>query len=70
MDAYDVLLDLEDPLCRLYDGVNAVYAFCLAMEHSNHELAGGLWAVWQYLYQQSETVRRQYDAGLKQCKAS
>ena len=70
MDAYDVLLELEDPLRRLCDGVNAVYAFYLAMEYGRHELTGGLWAVWQYLHQQSETVRQQYDAGLEQLRAS
>ena len=55
------LLELDEDVERLSRGVNAVWAVCEAIQHSQSDYAKGLWAVWEYLDEADEAVRRQLD---------
>lgn len=61
MELRCALLELDEDVERLSRGVNAVWAVCKAIQHSQSDYAKGLWAVWEYLDEADEAVRRQLD---------
>lgn len=59
------LYDLEEAIGHLSDGVNAVEVMVMGLEQVQDAHAGGFYAVWRYLDEANQEVRKRLDACLK-----
>ena len=62
------LLDLDEAVDRLSRGVNAVGGMCAAVDTDQNYYAQGLYAVWEYLREADDGVRRRLDLCLERMK--
>lgn len=59
------LYDLEEAIQHFSDGLDAIKIMILGLEQVQDAHAGGFYAVWRYLDETNQEVRRQLDACLK-----
>ena len=62
------LLELDEAVCRLSWGVNAVGAVSQAILCVGHAYADGLHAVWEYLYDALDSLRSNLDLLMEQSR--
>lgn len=56
------LYDLEEAIQHLSDGLDAVEVMVMGLEQVQDAHAGGFYAVWRYLDEANQEVRRRLDA--------
>ena len=69
MDLHKVLLDMEDPMNRLRDGICALWVMSSAVDQEDGELAKGMHALWDYMDQMYDKLHTQFCAGVELCQA-
>lgn len=58
------LYDLEEAIQHLSDGLDAIEIMVMGLEQMQDDHAGGLYAIWRYLDETNQEVRRQLNACL------
>ena len=67
------LYDLEEAIQHLSDGLDAIEIMVMGLEQEKAAHAGGFYAVWRYLNEANQEVRRQLDICIHQgptCQSS
>lgn len=59
------LYDLEEAVQHLSDGLDAIEVMVMGLEQMQAAHAGGFYAVWRYLDEADQEVRKRLDACLK-----
>lgn len=60
------LYDLEEAIQHLSDGLDAIEVMVMGLEQEKDAHAGGFYAVWRYLNEAHQEVRRQLDVCINQ----
>ena len=58
MELQSSLMDLEDAVGRVSDGLNAVRAMVMGMDEADNPYSGGFYAIWLYLDEANRQVQK------------
>ncbi|WP_251316945.1 hypothetical protein [Flintibacter muris] len=61
MDQNDLLMELEEVLCRFTWGLNAIELMALGLARTGNPYSGGFQAVWLYLQETSAEAKSLLD---------
>lgn len=59
MELHEAILALEEPACRISDGINAVGLMAMGLSMARDPYADGFNAVWNYLVDAERDLQRQ-----------
>lgn len=59
------LLEMDETMGRISDGLNAIRLMILGLEEAQDPFAGGLHMVWSYLEREEQAMRENLEACFK-----
>ena len=65
MELHDYLLEMEETMSHLSDGLNAIHLMALGLEEAGDTFAGGLYMVWSYLSRKEQALKQSLEACLE-----